>query len=319
MASFSIYNTLSILVTQRTRQSALLRALGATRRQVLLSTGFEALVVGLVASVVGVAGGVGLAAALLALMGAATGVELPTDGLVLTAATVGTGVLVGVVVTLLASVAPAVKASRSPRWPRCDTSPSTGRLVPSSGRAPVRATGVGVVLTVGGTLGARSLPMTGLGALLTVVGVIGLGPVVARPVAGAVGRLLTLRGQMSGTLARRNAERNPRRTVSTTSALMVGMAVVTLFTVLAASIQGSIDEAISGQFAGDLAIGDTNLSGGIGVEPELADAVGAYGGGRGDRGVAWAPAGRRQRRSRHRGGAGGADARFYGSRSPRAR
>jgi putative ABC transport system permease protein len=97
--------------------------------------------------------------------------------------------------------------------------------------------------------------------------------VVARPAAGVVGSLLTLRGRMPGTLARRNAERNPRRTANTTSALMVGMAVVTLFTVLAASIRLSIDDAISGQFAGDLAIGNTNLNGGMGVDPELATAV----------------------------------------------
>jgi putative ABC transport system permease protein len=274
VASFSIYNTLSILVAQRTHESALLRALGASRRQVLLSTCLEALVVGLVASVLGVAAGGGLAAGLLALMRAATGVDLPTDGLVLTAGTVATGLLVGVLVTLLASVAPAIRASRvRPLAALRDVAVdrSAGSVV--RGAAGVVLTGVGAVLTIGGTLGGGSLPMSGAGALLTVVGVVVLGPVVARPAAGVVGSLLTLRGRMPGTLARRNAERNPRRTANTTSALMVGMAVVTLFTVLAASIRLSIDDAISGQFAGDLAIGNTNLNGGMGVDPELATAV----------------------------------------------
>ena len=105
--------------------------------------------------------------------------------------------------------------------------------------------GAGIAATVGGTAGAGSLALTGLGALLVVVGFVLLGPVVARPVAGVVGGPLTLRRGMSGTLARRNAMRNPRRTAGTASALMVGVAVVTLFTVLAASVKQSIDDTVS--------------------------------------------------------------------------
>src|SRR5690606_22247719 len=104
-------------------------------------------------------------------------------------------------------------------------------------------------------------------------GVVLLGPVVARPAASVLGRLLTVRRSMSGVLARRNAMRNPRRTAGTASALMVGVAVVTLFTVVAASIKASIDDVVSEQFAGDLVIESDNWSG-AGLDPRLAGEVG---------------------------------------------
>jgi putative ABC transport system permease protein len=272
VATFSIYNTFSILVAQRSRESALLRALGASRRQVLGSTVAEALVVGVLASAIGVAAGLGLAAGLSALSESAGFAVAGTALVVETSALVLAGV-VGVVVTLAASVAPAVKASRvAPLAALRDVAVDRSGASWIRGLLGVVVAGTGIAATVGGTAGAGSLAMTGLGALLVVVGFVLLGPVVARPVAGVVGGPLTLRRGMSGTLARRNATRNPRRTAGTASALMVGVAVVTLFTVVAASVKQSIDDTVSEQFAGDLVIAQTDFSG-AGLSPELEPAV----------------------------------------------
>jgi putative ABC transport system permease protein len=274
VATFSIYNTFSILVAQRTRESALLRALGASRRQVLTSMTVEALFVGVIASAVGIAGGMGLASALIGLFRSA-GLDLPGEGLVLNSGTVVTGMIVGVLVTLAASAIPAIKASRvAPLAALRDVA------VDRTGASLVRAiigvliTGGGVALTIAGTVGDGALGLSGLGALLTVVGVVMLGPVAARPASGMLGRLLTLRRRrnMSGVLARRNAMRNPRRTAGTASALMVGVAVVTLFTVVAASLKSSVDEIVSEQFAGDLVIESDSFA--SGMDPRLAGAIG---------------------------------------------
>ena len=183
--------------------------------------------------------------------------------------------VVGVVVTLVASVAPAVKASRvAPLAALRDVAVDRSGASWVRGLLGVVVAGTGIAATIGGTAGAGSLALTGLGALLVVVGFVLLGPVVARPVAGVLGGPLTLRRGMSGSLARRNAMRNPRRTAGTASALMVGVAVVTLFTVVAASVKQSIDDTVSEQFAGDLVIAQTDFSG-AGLTPELEPAVGA--------------------------------------------
>ncbi|HEX2564468.1 MAG TPA: ABC transporter permease, partial [Acidimicrobiales bacterium] len=187
VATFSIYNTFSILVAQRTRESALLRALGASRRQVLGSTVVEALVVGVLASAIGVAAGVGLASGLSTLSESAgfavagTALVVETSALVLAA-------VVGVVVTLVASVAPAVKASRvAPLAALRDVAVDRSGASWLRGLLGVVVAGTGIAATVGGTAGTGSLAPTGLGALLVVVGFVLLGPVVARPVAGVAG------------------------------------------------------------------------------------------------------------------------------------
>jgi putative ABC transport system permease protein len=235
----------------------------------------EALFVGVIASAAGIAAGLGVATALIGLFRSA-GLDLPGSGLVIEGSSVATGMIVGVVVTLAASAIPAIKASRvAPLAALRDVA------VDRTGASLVRAiigtaiTGAGVAMTIGGTTGDGSLPLSGLGAMLTVFGVVMLGPVVARPASGVLGRLLTLRRRrnMSGVLARRNAMRNPRRTAGTASALMVGVAVVTLFTVVAASLKTSINDIVSEQFAGDLVIESSDFSG-AGIDPRLAPAIG---------------------------------------------
>ena len=268
VATFTIYNTFSILVAQRTRESALLRALGASRVQVLGSVTAEALAVGLLASVGGIAAGMGLALGLLALMDA-IGLTTPASPLALDTSTVAIALAVGVVVTLVASLAPAVRASRvAPLAALRDV--AVDRSATSRRRAVAGAvvTGAGIALTIVGATGEALLP-TGLGALATLVGVVVLGPVVARPAAVLGAPQAAWRG-MSGVLAQRNAMRNPRRTASTAAALLIGVAVVSLFAVVGASLKQSIDDAVDQQFAGDLVIIGEGAGG---LSTDLAPAV----------------------------------------------
>ncbi|HEX6425681.1 MAG TPA: ABC transporter permease, partial [Acidimicrobiales bacterium] len=273
VATFSIHNTFSIIVAQRTRQAALLRALGARRGQVVRAVATEALLVGVVASLVGLVAGIGVAGLLKGLFDA-VGFALPAGGIVVTTGTAATGLVVGVLVTLAASMVPAVRASRvaplaAIREVAAErTSPSRARVV-----AGVVLTGAGAALTVAAALGGGDmLAAVGVGAVLTVVGAVVLGPVVARPAAQVVGApAARLRG-MTGVLARQNALRNPRRTAGTAAALMVGVAVVTLFTVFASSVKASLERTIERSFGGDLVVSAGPFGGGI--SPEVATEVG---------------------------------------------
>jgi putative ABC transport system permease protein len=285
VATFSIYNTFSIIGAQRSRESALLRAVGATRRQVLVSTLIESLLVGLVASIAGLVGGVGVAG-LLKGMFDAFGFALPAGGLVFGTSTIITALVVGVVVTLIAGVAPAVRASRvRPMAALRDAAAEAPRVSTARIIAGFAIGAVGVATVLAAVLGNGSsvLAWAGLGALLTIVGVVVFGPAVAGPVGGALGApLARLRG-VTGSLARGNATRNPRRTSATAAALLVGVAVVTLFTTFGSSIKASMDQSISQSFGGDLVIssgsfGRANLSprlaADVGRLPEVQTAVG---------------------------------------------
>jgi putative ABC transport system permease protein len=278
VATFSIYNTFSILVAQRTRESALLRALGASRGQVLRSVAAEALTVGVLGATGGIAAGMGLATGLLALMDA-LGLSTPASSPVLDAGTVVAALAVGVVVTLLASLVPAVRASRvAPLAALRDVAVDRSATSRPRTVAGAAVTGAGIALTIAGTTG-EVLAVTGLGAVATLVGVVVLGPVAARAAAAVLGAPLAARRGMSGVLARRNAMRNPRRTAATAISLTIGVAVVSLFTVVAASFKQSIDDAVDAQFAGDLVIvGEgrgglsTDLAAAVNELPEVAAA-----------------------------------------------
>ena len=275
VAAFSIYNTFSITVAQRTRQEALLRAIGATRVQVLLSVAAEALVLGAVASLVGIAAGVGLAALLTTLLDAA-GVSLPGSDSVLDASTVVTSVVVGVGITLLAAVVPALRASRTPpvaAMRDVAAEPPSVSLVRAVMGLVVLAGSVAAVLS-GIAVEGGSFGRVGLGALGTVVGAVILGPVVARPAAAVLGAPLPFLRRITGRLARDNTTRNPRRTSATASALMVGIGVVTLFTVFASSVKSAIDDSVERSFRGDLVIVTNDFSG-AGLSPQLASDIDA--------------------------------------------
>jgi putative ABC transport system permease protein len=273
VATFSIYNTFSIIVAQRTRTAALLRALGASRRQVLGSVVAEALVVGIVASLIGLAGGVVVAGLLKGLFDAA-GFALPAGGIVVTLGTVVAAIVVGVVVTLIAGIAPAIRASRvAPLAALRDVaveSTATSRIRVAVGSVMLAA---GAVLAVLPALsGEPWLLAVALGAVLTVVGVVVFGPVVARPLSMLLGApVARLRG-LIGELSRENAMRNPRRTAGTAAALMVGVGVVTLFTVFAASLKASLDASVDRSFGGDLVVSSGQFGGG-GISPRLVDEI----------------------------------------------
>ncbi len=271
VATFSIYNTFSIIVAQRTRESALLRAIGAGRGQILSSVVVEAVLVGVVASAAGIVGGLGIAGLLKAMFDA-FGFALPAGGLVFNASVAVIGMIVGVVVTLVAGVAPAIKASRvAPLAAIRDVSVERTTASPVRAVIGVALTAIGVAVVLAAVLsgGDSVLALAGLGALLTIGGVVVFGPVVARPASGVIGWPLRWVRGVTGSLARQNAMRNPRRTSGTAAALMVGVGVVTLFTIFAASLKTAIDDSVTQSFRGDLVISEGGFGGG-GISPQLA-------------------------------------------------
>ncbi|HEU0102711.1 MAG TPA: FtsX-like permease family protein [Mycobacteriales bacterium] len=274
VGSFIIWNTFTILVAQRSRELALLRALGATRRQVTRSVLAEAVVVGLLASALGLGLGL-LVAKLLVLMLAATGVEMTSPGFGMAPRTVAVSVLVGVVVTVLASLAPARMATRvAPIEALRDAAPGSYR--PSRRRAGLGGlvTAVGVAGLAGGLFAGSGIALVGLGASVTFLGITTLLPLVARPAARLIGAPLPRLGGMPGKLARDNAMRNPRRTASTAAALMIGLAVVASVTVLATSLKASIGSDIERTLRGELVVQQVGGQG-AGLSPEVARTVAA--------------------------------------------
>jgi putative ABC transport system permease protein len=271
VATFSINNTFAIIAAQRQRSSALLRALGAGRRQVLGAALGESLVVGVVASLIGLGVGVLLASGL-KLMFDAFGFALPDGGLTLKLSTFVIATMVGIGLTLVAALAPAVRASRvAPLAAMRDV--AVDRSATSVRRALVGS--VMLVLGIAGVVyGAAEgeLALGGLGALMTAAGVVALGPIVARPGGGVVGAPAARWRGISGVLARRNAVRNPRRTSATASALLIGIGVVTIFTVFAGSLKTSFSDSIETVVHGDLIVASSQFGGG-GMSPSMVDAI----------------------------------------------
>jgi putative ABC transport system permease protein len=273
VAAFSIYNTFSIVVAQRTRESALLRAIGASRRQVLASSLAEATLIGVGASVLGVAVGWVVGVGLRSLL-VLTGVDLPGTGLVVSGGAIAVSVMCGVTIAVVAGVAPSIRASRvAPLAALRDAAIDRGAV---SWRRAI----VGLVLVVAGSSAAvtatssatDAFTRAGLGAAAVVIGVVVLGPFLSRPALFLLGLPLRLLPGESGRLGSRNAERNPTRTATTASALMVGSAVVVLFTVFGASVATSIRETVDRSFGGDLVLLQDSFSGAA-IDPSLASTL----------------------------------------------
>ncbi len=248
VGAFTIFNTFSITVGQRVRELALLRVVGASRRQLFRSVLGEAAVVGLVASLVGLGLGVLAALGLKALLGA-FGVTLPPAPLVFEPRTAVVALVVGVGVTVLSALGPARRAVRVP--PVAALAAGHGEEVESFGHRVVLgslAATAGVAVLVAG-LALPAIALVGLGALAMFVGAAMLAPIVARPLSSALGRPLAAILGTPGRLGRENATRNPRRTAQTAAALMVGLALVSAIAVLGASVSGSatasVDNAIT--------------------------------------------------------------------------
>jgi putative ABC transport system permease protein len=275
VGSFIIFNTFSIIVAQRGRELALMRAIGASSRQVLGSVILESLVVGLLASAVGLGVGVVLALGLKALL-AGFGVKLPAASLVIRGRTVVVAMIVGTVVTLVAAVFPARRAARMPpiaalRAVASDTSGgSVIRIVIGS-----FVTLLGVALLLTGLFASAGIALVGVGAVLVFLGVAFLGPVIARPVSRIIGWPLSRYRGVSGNLARANAARNPKRTASTAAALMIGVALVALITVLASSTRESIGAAIDKSFRADFIVSGQSGGPDQGFSPALGKKIAA--------------------------------------------
>ncbi len=264
VGAFVIANTLSITIAQRTRELATLRTLGATQRQVRRSVLVEAFLIGLLASIVGLFLGLALAKGLNSLF-VSFGIDLPQASTVFATRTVIVSLLVGVGITMISALRPAIRATRVPPI----AAVREGAVLPSSRFA--RYGNVAAALTIGGAValmlvglfagslssGTRLLAI-GLGAAGLFVGVAMLAKTLVPPLARVLGWPGTKIGGTAGRLARGNAMRNPALTASTASALMIGLALVTLVAVLAAGLKSTFENAINQVFHGDYALTATN-------------------------------------------------------------
>jgi putative ABC transport system permease protein len=259
VGAFIIFNTFNIVVTQRSRELALFRALGASRRQVMSSVLVESLLVGVVASLGGLVLGVLLAVGLKALL-ASIGLKLPPTALVVASRTVIVSLILGTTITVVAAVSPARRASRvAPvQALRESVAPSTsirrrailGSLVTLGGIAAVLSGLFADVSNAGILVGA--------GAGLTFVGVAMLSPLFARPLAASIGR--PFRRRIAGKLGSENANRNPRRTASTSAALMIGLGLVAFVAVFAASLKSSATAQLDRVLAADLTLNSSQFA-----------------------------------------------------------
>ncbi|MEU0115442.1 FtsX-like permease family protein [Streptomyces bobili] len=260
VGTFIIANTFTMLVAQRTKELALLRAVGASRRQVTRSVLIEAFVVGTVAGVTGLVAGVGIGAGMRSLMGS-LGATVPDGPLVVSPGTVATALLVGVVITMLAAWLPgrrAAKIAPVAAMSSVHATASTKSLVlRNTIGALLSGAGVAVVLAATTMSGSDGQAPMGIGAALLVIGVFVLTPLLSRPLIAAASPVLRIFG-VSGKLARQNSVRNPRRTAATASALMVGLTLITGMTVMAGSLQKSIDKMASTAIKADYVVSMAN-------------------------------------------------------------
>ncbi|MYX06156.1 FtsX-like permease family protein [Streptomyces sp. SID8375] len=267
---FLIANTFTMLVAQRTRELALLRAVGASRRQVTRSVLTEAFVVGAIASVVGFAAGIGVGAGLRALMGSMSG-NVPDGPLVVPMSAVLTSLLVGTLVTVLAAWLPGRRASKIPPIAAMNSVHATATTKSLVLRNTIGAlfAGAGVAVVLYGTGGSAgknvNLVLAG-GATLLMIGVFVLTPLLSRPLIALAAPVLRIFG-VAGTLARQNSVRNPRRTAATASALMVGLTLITGLTVVATSVQTAIEKQAVASLKSDYVV---SMAGPVPLSPDVA-------------------------------------------------
>ncbi len=258
VGAFVIVNSLSITIAQRTRELATLRTLGASRRQVRASVVLEALVMGILASIVGLFLGLALAKGLFSLFDA-VGFTLPNNGLLFETRTIVVSLALGIVVTLIASFFPALRATRVPPIAAvregAELPPGRFHRFRTPFAAVLTALGFGLIVLGLFSHGTSTvLILLIIGTLLVFVGVAMLSAPFIPVLSGILGWPATRIGGAAGTLARDNARRNPQRTASTAAALMIGLALVTLVATLAAGITASFRGAVDDIFVADYAI-----------------------------------------------------------------
>jgi putative ABC transport system permease protein len=281
VGAFIIFNTFSITVAQRTREFGLLRTLGASRRQILRSVIFEGILLGVTGSVLGLLAGIGIAPALDQLF-KAFGADLPDSGTVLEARTIVVSLLAGTIVTLLAGLAPALRATRVPPIAAL----REGVEIPP--RAPLTRGRYAVPILLGLVVLRLVISIVQGDGAGTIAIIVAIGLVimyvrlrqrsrgrhyrVVPALARVVGTLVSWRG-ITGRLARENAIRQPGRTMVTAAALMIGLALVTFVAVLADGTKASIDKAVSRSFAGDLIVENSQSGGEQGIPTLVAPAL----------------------------------------------
>jgi len=276
VGAFLIFNTFSITVAQRIREFGMLRTLGAGRGQILGSVVVEALAIGVLGALLGLAGGYAIAIGLNGLF-VALGIDLPTTSLVTETRTIVVSLLIGIGVTLVSSFVPALRATRVP--------PIAALLaleLPQSRRRGIVVAALAVLLGVAGlgmvlaglfgsASGGSAAGLMGAGAVAVLLGVSLFSPRLVRPLASLTGRPLEMLRRLTGRLARENTQRNPARTAVTAAALMIGLAVVVFVTVFAAGIKSSIATAVDESFQGELVL--QNSDGFSPISPRAADAA----------------------------------------------
>jgi putative ABC transport system permease protein len=279
VGAFVIFNTLSITVAQRTREFATVRTLGGSRRQVLGSVVVEGFVIGLLASIVGLFLGLGVGKGMNALF-VAFGIDLPQAGTVFAPRTIVVSLVVGTSITVLASIVPALRATRVPPISavREGSTPPRSRFAPYAVYvalgmivAAVVALGVGLFVSGLGTEGV--LLLLGVGTIALFIGFALLAARLVKPLAALVGWPARRLGGMAGELARENAIRNPGRTASTAAALMIGLALVTVVAVLGAALRDSTQDAVRDQIAAEYVV--TSQNGFDPLPAAVGDAVAA--------------------------------------------
>jgi putative ABC transport system permease protein len=263
VGAFLIFNTFSITVAQRVREFGMLRTLGADRTQILGAVVVEALAIGLLGALVGLAGGYAIAKGLNALL-VAVGIDLPTTALVTKSRTVAVSLVIGIGVTLVSSLVPALRATRVPpiaAMQEFELARSRRRGLVYAGLAVLLgAAGLAMVLIglFGGAEGGSAAGLMGAGAVAVILGVSLFSPRLVRPLASVGGWPLERLRRLIGRLARENTQRNPARTAVTAAALMIGLAVVAFVTVFAAGIKSSIATAVDDSLQGELVVQNTD-------------------------------------------------------------
>ena len=271
VGAFIIWNTFTMTITQRSREIALLRAIGATRRQVLRSLLIEAVVLGAAASAIGIALGLAVAKGLNLLMDA-VGFSLPSTSLQLEPRTVVISMLVGTLVTVAAALVPARRATKVlPIEALREATPGAEKVSKRRAVIGLALLGTGTSAVVAALYGDAPMMLFGVGLVAALGGVIVSLPLAVRPLTSLIAAPMQLRG-LPGELAKQNAMRNTRRTASTAAALMIGLTLVVSMSVFASSLKDSFGEVIGDKTSADLFVTASSAQG-PGYSPSVVEAV----------------------------------------------
>ena len=259
VGSFVIFNVFSITVAQRTREFGMLRTLGASRRQILRSVLIESFLIGLIGSLIGILVGYGLAAGLSQVL-KAVGAELPANSLVVLPRTIIVSLLIGIGVTMISSVIPAIRSTRVPPIAAL----SENIVVGGKNRVVVRTViavllaAIGLFLIastlISGTDGGSGAASIGGGAICVLLAISIFAPKLVKPAASVIGAPIEKIGGLTGRLARENSQRNPSRTAITAAALMIGLALIAFVTVFASGLSSSVNKVVDDSLPGEITL-----------------------------------------------------------------